>query len=54
MFNRRGAMDVVKKEVERHAGPSALLIVDIDNLKLINDMRGHTTVRGPPRRFAQA
>jgi diguanylate cyclase (GGDEF)-like protein len=43
MFNRRGAMDVVKKEVERHAGPSAMLIVDIDNLKLINDMRGHTT-----------
>ncbi|MET0840957.1 MAG: GGDEF domain-containing protein [Methyloceanibacter sp.] len=43
MFNRRGAMDVVKKEAERHAGPSAMLIVDIDNLKLINDMRGHTT-----------
>jgi diguanylate cyclase (GGDEF)-like protein len=43
MFNRRGAMDVVKKDVERYAGPSAILIVDIDNLKLINDMRGHTT-----------
>jgi diguanylate cyclase (GGDEF)-like protein len=43
MFNRRGAMDVVKKDVERYAGPSAMLIVDIDNLKLINDMRGHTT-----------
>jgi diguanylate cyclase (GGDEF)-like protein len=36
-------MDVVKKDVERYAGPSAILIVDIDNLKLINDMRGHTT-----------
>lgn len=43
MFNRRGAMDMMKKEVERHRGRSAMLVVDIDNLKLINDMRGHTT-----------
>ncbi|MGD9501189.1 MAG: GGDEF domain-containing protein [Methyloceanibacter sp.] len=43
MLNRRGAMDVIKKAVERHAGRSAMLIVDIDNLKLINDLRGHTT-----------
>jgi diguanylate cyclase (GGDEF)-like protein len=58
MFNRRGAMDLMKKAVDRHAGRSAMLVVDIDNLKLINDMRGHTTgdavLRGPPRRFAQA
>ena len=43
MFNRRGAMDLMKKAVDRHAGRSAMLVVDIDNLKLINDMRGHTT-----------
>ncbi len=43
MLNRRGAMDIVKKAVERYAGRSAMLIVDIDNLKWINDMRGHTT-----------
>lgn len=43
MLNRRGAMDVVKKAVERYAGRSAMLVIDIDNLKLINDMRGHTT-----------
>lgn len=43
MLNRRGAMDVIKGVVDRHAGQSAMLIVDIDNLKLINDMRGHTT-----------
>ncbi len=43
MLNRRGAMDVMKKTVERYNGRSAMLIVDIDNLKLINDMRGHAT-----------
>jgi diguanylate cyclase (GGDEF)-like protein len=43
MFNRRGAMDMMKKEAERHSGGSAMLVVDIDNLKLIKDMRGHTT-----------
>lgn len=43
MLNRRGAMEVMKRTVERYAGRSAMLIVDIDNLKLINDMRGHTT-----------
>ncbi len=43
MLNRRGAMQVIKKAVEGHAGPSAILVVDIDNLKLINDLRGHST-----------
>jgi hypothetical protein len=43
MLNRRGAMDVMKKTVERYEGQSAMLIVDIDNLKLVNDMRGHAT-----------
>jgi diguanylate cyclase (GGDEF)-like protein len=43
MLNRRGAMDIIKQAVERHGGQSAIMIVDIDNLKLINDMRGHTT-----------
>jgi diguanylate cyclase (GGDEF)-like protein len=43
LLNRRGAMQVIKKSVERQAGPSAMLLVDIDNLKMINDMRGHST-----------
>jgi diguanylate cyclase (GGDEF)-like protein len=43
LLNRRGAMHVIKKSVERQAGPSAMLLVDIDNLKMINDMRGHST-----------
>lgn len=43
MLNRRGAMHVIKKALERHPGPCAMLLVDIDNLKMINDMRGHST-----------
>jgi diguanylate cyclase (GGDEF)-like protein len=43
LLNRRGAMQVIKKSLERHPGGSALLLVDIDNLKMINDMRGHST-----------
>jgi diguanylate cyclase (GGDEF)-like protein len=43
MLNRRGAMQVIKSSLERHGGTSAMLLVDIDNLKMINDMRGHST-----------
>jgi diguanylate cyclase (GGDEF)-like protein len=43
MLNRRGAMHVIKKALEGHPGPSAMLLVDIDNLKMINDLRGHST-----------
>jgi predicted signal transduction protein with EAL and GGDEF domain len=58
MLNRRGAMHVVKKALEGHAGSSAMLLVDIDNLKIINDLRGHSPAmrwsREPPMRFAGA
>jgi len=43
LLNRRGAMQVIKKSLECHPRGSALLLVDIDNLKMINDMRGHAT-----------
>jgi diguanylate cyclase (GGDEF)-like protein len=43
MLNRRGAMQIIKKSLEAHPGRSAMLLVDIDNLKMINDMRGHAT-----------
>ena len=43
LLNRRGAMEVIKKSVEQHGGQSAMLLVDIDNLKMINDMRGLST-----------
>lgn len=42
-FNRRGAMEVIKPVAERYLGPSALLVVDINGLKLINELSGHST-----------
>ena len=42
-YNRRGALEVIKRLSERHVGKSALLLVDIDNLNLINELRGHST-----------
>jgi diguanylate cyclase (GGDEF)-like protein len=43
LFNRSGVMEVIKKALETHVGKSALLLADIDNLKKINDTRGHVT-----------
>jgi diguanylate cyclase (GGDEF)-like protein len=43
MLNRRGAMERIKPRLESHSGPSALLLVDIDNLHIINDVRGLST-----------
>ena len=42
-LNRRGAMDVIKRDAERHTGAWCLILLDIDGLKLINALRGHTT-----------
>jgi len=42
-YNRRGVMEVIKKALEAHVGKSAVLLADIDNLTMINDMRGHVT-----------
>ncbi|HEX9753538.1 MAG TPA: GGDEF domain-containing protein [Methyloceanibacter sp.] len=54
LLNRRGAMQVIKKSVERHAGQRAMLLVDIDNLKMINDMRGHATGDAVVARVSEA
>lgn len=43
LYNRRGAMEVIKRSLERHVGKSAVVLIDIDNLNLINDLRGHVT-----------
>ena len=43
LLNRRGAMDTIGKSLARHEASNATLLVDIDNLKMINDMRGHAT-----------
>jgi diguanylate cyclase (GGDEF)-like protein len=43
LLNRRGATDAINKSLSRHPSRNATLLVDIDNLKMINDMHGHVT-----------
>ena len=43
LLNRRGAIAVIEKSLARHPASNAMLLVDVDNLKLINDLRGHAT-----------
>lgn len=43
LLNRGGAIAVIGKLLARHPASNALLLVDVDNLKLINDLRGHST-----------
>jgi diguanylate cyclase (GGDEF)-like protein len=43
LHNRRGAMDAVQQLLTLRAKSYAALLIDIDGLKLINDMRGHAT-----------
>jgi diguanylate cyclase (GGDEF)-like protein len=54
LLNRRGATDAINKSLARHAGSNALLLVDIDNVKMINDLRGHITGDAVITRTAQA
>jgi diguanylate cyclase (GGDEF)-like protein len=41
LLNRRGAIEAITRALARHPGTNATLLVDIDNLKMINDLRGH-------------
>ena len=43
LLNRRGAIAVIGKSLARHHASNAMLLVDVDNLKMINDLRGHAT-----------
>ena len=43
LLNRRGVVDSIDKLLARHGASSATLVVDIDNLEMINDLRGHAT-----------
>lgn len=43
LLNRRGALDQIGKLLESKDASNATLLVDIDNLKMINDVRGHAT-----------
>jgi diguanylate cyclase (GGDEF)-like protein len=42
VLNRRGAIEAIAKSA-RHRSSQATMLVDIDNLKMINDLRGHAT-----------
>jgi diguanylate cyclase (GGDEF)-like protein len=43
LMNRRGAMATISRCFAEPASSYAMLLVDIDNLKLINDLQGHAT-----------
>ncbi len=43
LLNRRGALEAINTALARDTGTNATLLLDIDNLKLINDLRGHVT-----------
>jgi len=41
LLNRRGALDAIRRSLERRTASYATLLVDIDNLKTLNDTAGH-------------
>ena len=41
LLNRRGAVAAINKALTRHPGKNATLLIDVDNLKMINDLHGH-------------
>jgi len=44
LFNRRAILDLIELEHhhwQRHARPYAMLVVDVDHFKLVNDTHGH-------------
>jgi len=43
LLNRRGAIEAINAALARNTGTNATLLLDIDNLKPINDLRGHVT-----------
>ena len=40
-LNRRGAVATIDKALSRHRGSNATLLIGVDNLKMVNDLRGH-------------
>ena len=41
LLNRRGAIGVINKSLAQIIGSNATLLIDVDDLKKINDLRGH-------------
>jgi diguanylate cyclase (GGDEF)-like protein len=54
LFDRRDIMEVIKKALEAHAGKTAMLLVDINNVTTINDARGHVAGDAVLARTSQA
>jgi diguanylate cyclase (GGDEF)-like protein len=54
LLNRRGATEIIKPAVKKHAGRAALLVVDIEGLKMINAIRGNATGDAVLARTSQA
>lgn len=52
LLNRRGALDAIGKSIARRASTYAALLVDIDDLKGINDTHGHASGDAVIRRVA--
>lgn len=42
LFNRRGAIELYREATQRPNFRGALLLIDIDSLRLVNDQHGHT------------
>jgi diguanylate cyclase (GGDEF)-like protein len=43
LLNRRGALSTIGRSLADRASSYAMLLIDVDNLKLINDLQGQTT-----------
>jgi diguanylate cyclase len=56
LLNRRGwqaALDVEEQRVQRYGGPASVLVLDLDDLKQVNDTEGHAAGNQALRACAQ-
>lgn len=51
LYNRRAAEELIRAYLEAHPGPAALIILDVDDFKQVNDRGGHQKGDEVLRRF---